>query len=154
MPRCGWLLLVLVVGLALAPPAQAASIVFVKKNNVWAARADGSQQVRITRDGTRGRPYFSPTIADNGTIVALRGVFLHSFRANGRRIVKPRRWAIDPTPSMSTEPLDLDLSPNGRLVATDNALYSTYYDPETSEDRPSLVARLVDVADFRRDDVI
>jgi hypothetical protein len=154
MLRRGWPLLVVVLGLALAAPAQGASIVFVKKNNVWAAKPDGSQQVRLTRDGTRARPYFSPTIADNGTIVALRGVFLHSFRANGRRIVKPRQWAIDPTPSLSTEPLDLDLSPNGRLVATDNALYSTYYDPDVSENRPDLTARFVDFADFRRNKVI
>jgi hypothetical protein len=129
-------------------------MVFIKKNNVWAANPDGSRQVRLTRDGTRGRPYFSPTIADNGTIVALRGVFLHSFRANGRRIAKPRQWAIDPTPSLSTEPLDLDLSPNGRLVATDNAVYSTFYDPDVSENRPDLKARYVDFADFRRNKVV
>src|SRR5919107_1799520 len=54
----------------------------------------------------------------------------------------------------STAPLDLDLSPNGRLVATDNALYSTYYDPDVSEDRPDLKARFVDFADFRRNKVI
>ena len=129
-------------------------MVFIKKNNVWAAKLDGSRQKKLTRDGTRARPYFSPTIADNGTIVALRGVFLHAFRANGRRIVKPRQWAIDPTPSLSTEPLDLDLSPNGRLVATDNALYSSYYDPDVSENRPDLKARYVDFADFRRNKVI
>jgi hypothetical protein len=155
MPRCGCIaVLVLMLVLALAGPAQGASVVFVKKNNVWAAKPDGSRQFRITRDGSRARPYFSPTVADNGTIVALRGVFLHSFRANGRRIVKPRQWAVDPTPALSTEPLDLDLSPNGRLVATDNALYSTYYDPDVSEDRPDLKARFVDFADFRRNKVI
>ena len=121
MPRCGWLPLVVVLGLALAAPAQGASVVFVKKSNVWAARLDGSRQVQVTRNGTRGRPYFSPTIADNGTIVALRGVFLHSFRANGRRIVKPRQWAIDPTPSLSTEPFSVPLS----VIVTAAALSTT-----------------------------
>src|SRR6185312_16542628 len=149
MRRCGWVLLVVVVGLALAAPAQGASVVFVKKNNVWIAKPDGSRQVRITRDGTRGSPYYSPSIADNGTIVALKGIHLHSFRPNGGRIVKPRQWAIDPSPALSTEPFSVDLSPNGRIVATDNALYSTYYDPRTGDDRPEFVALFVDFLNFR-----
>ena len=44
----------------------------------------------------------------------------------------------------------MDLSPNGRVAATDNALYSTYYDPRRSETRPTLVARFVDFIDFRQ----
>jgi hypothetical protein len=52
------------VALGPAAPAQGASVVFVKKNNVWIAKPDGSRQVRITRDGTRGSPYYSPSIAD------------------------------------------------------------------------------------------
>ena len=144
----------LALGLGVATPAQAASLVFIKKNNVWIAKPDGSRQVRVTKDGRRGNPYFSPSIADDGTIVALRGVSLHSFRPNGRRIVRPRQWAIDPTPSLSTEPLGVDLSPNGRIVATDNALYGTYYDPDVSENRPRLDARYVDFADFRRNKVL
>jgi hypothetical protein len=141
--------LALVLLLAAASPVHGAAMVFIKKGDVYMARPDASGQVRIAKDGTRGNPYFSPTIADNGTIVALRGVHLHSFRPSGKRIVKPRQWAIDPTPSLSTEPLGLDLSPNGRLVATDNALYTTYYDPRRSEDRPTLAARFVDFFDFR-----
>ena len=111
-------------------------MVFIKKNNVYMSRPDGSRQVRITRDGSRGFPYFSPSIADNGTIVALKSIFLHSFRPNGRRIVRPRQWAIDPSPALSTEPFNVDLSPNGRIVATQNAVYSTFYDPRRSQDRP------------------
>ena len=124
-------------------------MVFIKKGDVWMARPDGSRQIAITRDGGPGNPYFSPSIADNGTIVALRGIHLHSFRPSGQRIIKPRQWAILGS-SLSTEPLGLDLSPNGRIAATDNALYSTYYDPRRSETRPTLVARFVDFIDFRR----
>ena len=54
-----------------AGPAD--SIVFIKNHNVWLAKANGSGQVRVTRDGTAANPYYSPTQADNGTIVALRG---------------------------------------------------------------------------------
>ncbi len=124
-------------------------MVFVKKGDVWMARPDGSRQIAVTRDGRAGNPYFSPSIADNRTIVALKGIHLHSFRPSGKRIIKPRQWAIL-GPSLSTEPLGVDLSPNGRVAATDNALYSTYYDPRRSENRPVLVARFVDFLDFRR----
>ncbi|MBA2629599.1 MAG: PD40 domain-containing protein [Thermoleophilaceae bacterium] len=151
MSRCGVLSLVLLlIALVVAAPAQGASMVFIKKSNVWMARADGSGQVRVTRDGSRGNPYYSPSIADNATIVALRGVFLHSFRPNGRRIVRARQWAINPSPAISTEPFFVDLSPNGRITATQNAIYSTYYDPRTSETRPTVSAWFTDFFDFRR----
>ena len=125
-------------------------MVFIKKSNVWMAKANGSSQVRVTRDGTRGNPYYSPSIADNGTIVALRSIFLHSFRPDGRRIVRPRQWAINPSPSLSTEPFFVDLSPNGRIAATENAVYSTFYDPRSSESRPTVSAWFTDFFDFRK----
>ena len=143
-------LAVVLAGLAAAAPSQGASMVFIKKNNVYMSRPDGSRQVRITRDGSRRFPYFSPSIADNGTIVALKSIFLHSFRPNGRRIVRPRQWAINPSPSISTEPVNVDLSPNGRITATQNLIYSTYYDPRRSEDRPTVAAQFIDFFDFRR----
>jgi hypothetical protein len=37
----------------------------------------------------------------------------------------PRQWAIDPSPALSTEPFNVDLTLNGRIVATENGLYST-----------------------------
>ena len=151
MTRFGLIALALLVaGLALVAPAQGAAMVFIKKNDVWIARQDGSRQVRVTSDGNRGTPYYSPSIANNGTIVALKGVFLHSFRPSGRRIVRPRQWAIDPSASLSTEPFFVDLSPNGRIAATQNAVYSTFYDPRTSETRPTVSAWFTDFFDFRR----
>lgn len=125
-------------------------MVFIKKNNVYMSRPDGSRQVRITRDGTGRFPYFSPSIADNGTIVALKSIFLHSFRPGGQRIVPPRQWAINPSPSISTEPVSVDLSPNGRLAATQNLIYSTYYDPRRETTRPTVSAQFIDFFDFRR----
>jgi hypothetical protein len=151
VPRFRFIALaVVLLGLAAAAPAQGASMVFIKNNNVHMSRPDGSRQVRITRDGSRRFPYFSPSIADNGTIVALKSVFLHSFRPNGRRIVKPLQWAINPTPSLSTEPVNVDLSPNGRIAATQNLVYSTYYDPRRSSSRPTVAAQFIDFFDFRR----
>ena len=150
MPKWGWVVLTLLTaGVVFTAPAHGASMVFIKKNNVWMARVDGSGQVRVTRDGRRGAYYFSPSIADDGTIVALKSIFLHSFRPSGERIVAPRQWAIDPSPALSTEPFNVDLTRNGRIVATENGLYSTYYDPRTSEDRPSLTAKFLDFFKFR-----
>jgi hypothetical protein len=142
------LLLAVLAVMVSSASAEAASMVFVKQNDVWISKASGKGQKRLTKDGTRGRPYYSPSIADNGTIVALRGIHLHSFRRSGRRIIKPREWAIL-GPSLSTEPFTVDLSPNGRVVATDNALYSTYYDPRTNRTRPDRAALFVDFIDFR-----
>jgi hypothetical protein len=72
-----------------------------------------------------GRLLLLADIADDGTIVALKSIFLHSFRPSGERIVAPRQWAIDPSPALSTEPFNVDLTLNGRIVATENGLYST-----------------------------
>jgi hypothetical protein len=151
VPRALFLALaVLLLGLAAAAPAQGASMVFIKKNNVYMSRPDGSRQVRITRDGSRRFPYYSPSIANNGTIVALKSIFLHSFRPNRSRIVRPRQWAINPSPSLSTEPVNVDLSPNGRITATQNLIYSTYYDPRTARTRPTVSGQFIDFFDFRR----
>ena len=136
-------------GLAATASAQGASIVFIKKGDVRMSRLDGSRQVALTRNGTPGKPYYSPSISDNGTIVALRSIFLHSFRPNGRRIVKPRQWAINPSQALSTEPFSVDVSRNGKIVATENGLYSTYYDPRTSETRPTIAGRFIDFFNFR-----
>jgi hypothetical protein len=150
MPKFGWAspICALVALAAAAAPAQGASMVFVKKGDVWISRLDGSRQVAVTKDGRPGNPYFSPSIADNGTIVALKGIHLHSFRPNGRRIVKPRQWAILGS-QLSTEPFTVDLSPNGRIAATDNALYRSYYDTRTNRTRPEMAALFVDFIDFR-----
>ena len=136
--------------LVVVAPAQADTMVFIKKHDVWMSRDDGSRQVRVTRNGTRRSPYFSPSVADDGTIVALKGIHLHSFKPNGRRVVRARQWAVNPSPSLSTEPFSVDLSPNGRIVATHNGLYSTYYDPRSSSIRPTLAAQFVDFFDFRK----
>jgi hypothetical protein len=151
MPRFRWYgLAAPVVALAVAAPVQADTMVYIKKGDVWMAKDNGSRQVPITRNGKPRSPYFSPSVADNGTIVALKGIHLHSFKPNGRRIVRARQWAINPSPTLSTEPFSVDLSPNGRIVATHNAIYSTYYDPRTSQTRPEIEAQFVDFFDFRK----
>lgn len=49
------------------------TIVFIRDNDVWIARPDGSAAARLTTDGTADQPYFSPSEDDAGHIVAARG---------------------------------------------------------------------------------
>ena len=142
-------LAVVLVGLAAAAPAQGASMVFIKKNNIYMSRLDGSRQVRITRDGSRRFPYFSPSIADNGTIVALKSVFLHSFRPNGRRIVR-----LDSGPSTHLRALDRAVRRGSLAQRPDRRdperRLSTFYDVRRSQIRPTVAAWFIDFFDFRR----
>jgi hypothetical protein len=66
------LLAVAAIVLVPAAAASADSIVFVKDGNVWVASPDGSGQRQLTRDGTAGQPYRSPSQADDGTATTLK----------------------------------------------------------------------------------
>jgi hypothetical protein len=55
-----------------ATTTLAGSIVYIFQNNVWVMAPDGTGKKQITTDGTSLSPYFSPTEADNGTVVAVR----------------------------------------------------------------------------------
>jgi hypothetical protein len=64
----------LTVGLAAPAAAEASSLVLLRPDgNVWLANPDGSGLYQVTLDGTPGDPYESPSQADDGTIVAIRG---------------------------------------------------------------------------------
>ena len=57
-----------------APPAAGpGSLVYVKGNDVYLARPDGTGERRLTTDGTAAQPWVSPTGDDLGTVVAARG---------------------------------------------------------------------------------
>jgi hypothetical protein len=106
--------------------AAGASLVYLKGGNVWVANADGTGARAVTRDGGPGDGgYLSPSQADDGTIVALRGAFLHRFDRGGRRIGTPRRMVIEPLPTLMEVPLSVTVSPDGRTVALDVALHET-----------------------------
>src|SRR3954464_7377313 len=71
---------------ALAAPAAADSLVYVKNADVWAARPDGTGAVRITADGRANDRYGYPTQADDGTVLAVRGNRFYRFDRTGRRL--------------------------------------------------------------------
>jgi hypothetical protein len=114
-----WLCAVACVALAaaVAAPAAADSLTFIKDHNVWLANPDGSGQYQVTFDGTAGSPYDSPSQADDGTVVAIRQTpgqrrQIYRMTQSGRLLNAPIN-----TPAPGTGALDAKVSPNGALVA-------------------------------------
>ncbi|HXF31898.1 MAG TPA: hypothetical protein VN522_10280 [Solirubrobacterales bacterium] len=95
--------------------AAADSLVFIKENNVWLSKPDGSGQYQVTLDGTQENPYQSPSQADDGTIVASRkqpnGGPLYRMEQNGELIN-----AI-PVGALIAGPFNPQVSPDGATVA-------------------------------------
>jgi hypothetical protein len=107
--------------LALAAPAMADSIAYIKDGNVWLSTTDGSRQYQVTFGGG----YSDVTQADDGTMVALTGVRLHKLSRDGKVL------ADFDTPVSDTRangfkafygPFDPAISPDGSKLA-----YTYYY---------------------------
>jgi hypothetical protein len=108
--RLGLVTLLLV--LLPAASAVADSIVFVRDGNVWISTPDGSTERPLTAsDG-----FFSPSIADDGTIVALRGRSFVRLRPDGAVIGMPLD-AIGGDWVVASGPYDARVSPDGLKVA-------------------------------------
>lgn len=94
------------------------TLVYVKGHDVWIARPDGSDQRRITTDGTFGRPYFSPSMADDGTIAVGHDGQVVRLRqggtALGRFTPRPLRTSSG---GEATNLTQIAISPNGAKVA-------------------------------------
>jgi hypothetical protein len=118
MGRIAWLAAASIVAVAaVAAPAAADSMVYVKDGNVWLANADGSSPYQVTLDGTAANPYESSSEADDGTIVAIRQVpgerrRIYRMTQSGGLLNPP----ID-TPAPGTGAIDARVSPDGRYVA-------------------------------------
>lgn len=69
----------------------AGSLVYIKGGNVWLASPDGSYQRQVTRDGSDLNPYYSPSQANDGTIVAVKGdnAYLHRMDRYGNLLNAP-----------------------------------------------------------------
>jgi hypothetical protein len=125
--------LALLLALALAAPAAADSLVYVKDSNVWSARPDGSEQRRLTSDGIPQDPYSSPTQADDGTIVAVRGTRLYKLDSQGRLLGKLNSLLTDKPGSIgAVGPFDARISPDGRTIASWLGIMGGWYDYATN----------------------
>ena len=95
--------------------AAADSLVFIKENNVWLSKPDGTGQLQVTSDGSAENPYQSPSQADDGTIVASRkqpnGGPLYRMQQNGELINTISVGAL------IAGPFAPHVSPDGRTVA-------------------------------------
>jgi hypothetical protein len=124
--------LALLLVLAAAAPAAADSLVYVKDSNVWSARPDGSEQRRLTSDGTAQDPYSSPSQADDGTIVAVRGTRMYKLDPQGRPAGTLKSLLTDKPGSITAVgPFDARISPDGRTIASWLGIYGGWYDYAT-----------------------
>ena len=95
-----------------ASPAAADSILFVRDGNVWISTPDGSTE----RPLTAGGGFSSPSMADDGTIVALRGRSFVRLRPDGAAIGMPLD-AIGGDWIVGGGPYDARVSPDGLKIA-------------------------------------
>jgi hypothetical protein len=105
-------LALLVVFLAAAAPAAADSVVFVRDGHVWIVTPDGTTERPLTSAGG----YSSPSMSDDGTVVALRGGAFVRFRLDGTAVGTP----VDAIPDnwmVASGPHDARVSPDGGKVA-------------------------------------
>jgi hypothetical protein len=105
--------------LVLAGPAAADSIVYERSSNIWVANPDGSGQHQVTTDGTGGRPYGSPSQADDGTILASHGNDIVRLGQNGDVLSRfdPPGTTDSAGQPIDGVPQDISVSPDGSKVA-------------------------------------
>jgi len=104
--------LAVLLALALAAPAAADSIVFVRDGDVWISTPDGATERRLTVGGGHA----SPSMADDGLIVALRGSSFVRLRTDGAPVGVPTT-AIGGDWLVAGGPYDPRVSPDGLKIA-------------------------------------
>ena len=110
--RPGLAALVALLLLALPAPAVASSIVLVRDGDLWLATPEGGFERRLTLGGG----YDSPSMADDGTIVALLGRSFVRLRSDGTIIGGPVQ-AVGGDWIVSRGPFDPRVSPDGLKIA-------------------------------------
>ena len=105
--------------LAMAGPAAADSIVYIKDHNVWVASPDGSKQHQVTTDGAADWRYASPSQADDGTIVASKGTDIVRMKQNGEVLSSfdPPATTDSAGQHIDGVPVGVKVSPDGSKVA-------------------------------------
>lgn len=95
------------------------SIAYISDNDVWIANPDGSHHFRVTWDGTANSPYRSPSQADNGIIAAghLNDIVLMRQSGDLIREIDPPALTNSVSHPMDGAPVDVAISPNGRIIA-------------------------------------
>jgi hypothetical protein len=114
--------------------AHASSWVYVKDHNVWLANPDGTGARQLTTDGSEELPYASPSQADDGTILAGRGLRFVKLDRQGHQIgpLLPSILVGKPANALAVGPFDPKLSPDGHKLVYWIGTWSTWFDYGTS----------------------
>lgn len=120
--------------LVCAGPAHASSLVYIKDYNVWVANPDGTGQRQLTTDGFKELPYESPSQADDGTILAGRGLKFVKLDRQGNRIgpLLPSILVGKPDNAYAIGPFDPKISPDGHKLAYWVGTWSMWFDYGTN----------------------
>lgn len=94
--------------------ASAGTLVYVKNDNIWISRPDGSGQRQVTTDGTSSWPYSSPSMADDGTIAAGHEGQIVRMRQGGTLL---NRFTPRALKGSLTNLGQVAISPNGATIA-------------------------------------
>src|SRR3954470_6239689 len=114
--------------------AHASSLVYVKDYNVWLANPDGTGSRQVTTGGFKELPYESPSQADDGTILAGRGLSFVKLDRQGHQIGPLLRSILvgKPASALAVGPFDPKLSPDGHKLVYWIGTWSTWFDYGTS----------------------
>jgi hypothetical protein len=120
--------------LVCAGSAQASSLVYIKDYNVWLANPDGTGERQLTTDGFKELPYESPSQADDGTILAGRGLKFVKLDRQGNRIgpLLPSILVGKPDNAYAIGPFDPKISPDGHKLAYWVGTWSMWFDYGTN----------------------
>jgi WD40 repeat protein len=107
--------------------AGTGSILYLKGGRLWASSPDGRTNRRIPHAGR----FESASQADNGTIVAQRGINLYRLSRRGRLLNKPFTTAFRTNRILPAYngPFSPEMSPDGTKVAYTYSFIASHFDP-------------------------
>ena len=106
--------------------ARAGSILYLKAGKLWVASPDGRVRRRIRHGGR----FLNPSQADNGTIVAQRGIYLHRLNRRGRQLNRPITTPFRTNPILPAfnGPFWPEVSPDGTRIAYTYSFVASHFD--------------------------